>query len=363
MNGGSRFMRFVFFVVSLLVVSVSFASTNPLYKITLITRAPSFIKRNHTAIAVYQVRNTTPRTQTLVMEQIAGVRQFLSAPQDCDYPMVLGSNEACILKLQIIGSELKSSINRGPVICRTIHNSLEPNTLLCSQPDFLESLAVTLTPADSALFTDTALHKGIESYVSDIYNKQPNATEALIRVNPIYKPTLRASSVRSHLHMYRYYADLLTELRKTYANNLDFKVGFYVDKLLGSESDWGCSKGDWQCVFNYSIIAMNNINELVDVNQVGSGFDIYAIANESYMSDKILGNMHACLYADSDAVRKRCSVPTTASPLVKFANVMGGNKELSNTVNLDKFDYVYSHFHEITHKDQSSVFLNLTPLS
>ncbi len=333
------------------------AGSKPLFQLSVITAAPNLISSNQSASAVYNVTNNTSNTRTLVMQNIPGVTQVTTTTGACANPIVLGAGQSCALNLRINGSSIPNRITTGPVVCQTQAGGTSPNPYLCSQPSRAESLLITQTMATdlsqnawlSVLLAQSKPPADLKTYVNQIYALAPRAEQIHPRVTPIKSPTPGASSNPAYLPIYQNYADLIADLHTAYAAIPGFQVGFHVDNSKGSEPYWGCANNDWQCVLNYSIIVLNNINELADPKKTGTlGFTIFSI-EQSYLEpvDPLsIQAVKACLNPGDAAPGATCPVATIASPVVKYGDVLPSYGD-STIYGSDKFDYGYPQYYNL----------------
>lgn len=342
-----------------LLLSPSLAGSKAMFEITMNVSAPNTLANNQSASAIYTIKNHSHRTQTLVMKAIPGITQITTTTGACSVPIVLGGGQSCTLDLRINGSLIASQTAVGPIICQAIPNTSEPNPSLCYQPSQVESFFITQAPeADlsqnawiAVLLAQNIPPTDLTTYVNQIYALAPLAEQIHPRVAPIKNPTAGAHSNPTYLTIYQNYANLIAILRTKYANVPGFQVGFHVDNSKGSEPSWGCADDDWQCVLNYSIIVLNNINELADPNKTGQGFNIFSI-EQSYLEPvdpPSIQLVKACLNPPNAAVGVTCPVANIASPTVTYGDVLPSYGD-STIYGSDKFDYGYPQYYNLVER-------------
>jgi hypothetical protein len=299
-------------ILSVFFYSATISAGQPLLTITPIFQAPTTIARDSFGAAIFQITNHTKNLTRFKLQPIPGISQVTTAPNACSDPILIGYEQTCSLNLHIEGQYLPSTLRSGPVIC---NDNASP--VVCAQPSLQNSLNMTTTlssemaqnPWVSVLIaqdsppTDTAL------YVKQIIALAPNAEQIHIRVD--------AGATNDSL-----YAGVVNLLRTAYGSQL--AIGFHPDNSSSSYSAWGCSIGNWQCVLNASILAMNNINTLADPKKSGQGFNIFSL-EQSYVEPvdtPTLKNIKACLNPLLAATGSTCPVVTIASPTVSFGDVL-----------------------------------------
>ncbi|MDP1604135.1 MAG: IPT/TIG domain-containing protein [Legionella sp.] len=124
------------FLWSGLMFTTAYAGT-PLWTFVPLTTTTIEVPANGTATVQYQVTNQSSRTHTLSLQPLQGVTQTTAGPGLCGNPFVLRGKNACILSLQINGSQLSNPIVQGPVVCQ------ESSATLCYQPDANNILRIT----------------------------------------------------------------------------------------------------------------------------------------------------------------------------------------------------------------------------
>ena len=336
----------------------SFAvASKPLYQINAITKAPNQVASNQSASAVYTIKNNTSNTRTLMMQAIPGITQITTTTGACSTPIILNAGQSCLLSLRINGAQIPAHITSGPIICQVNTGTNTSNPYLCSQPTQTESLSIKKNMAAdlsqnawiSVLLAQSAAPADLKTYVSNIYKLAPVAEQIHPRVTPIKNPTVGPSSTPAYLSTYQNYADLIADLYTAYAAIPGFQVGYHVDNSKGSETDWGCTTGDWQCVLNNSIIVLNNINALADPKKTGKlGFTIFSI-EQSYLEPvdpPSIQAVKACLNPGDAAPGATCPVVTIASPVVKYGDVLPSYGD-TTIYGSDKFDYGYPQYYNL----------------
>lgn len=318
----AKYSLLVMFCIS---AQIGFAGSKPLFTISAIQQAPNSIASNQSASATYLVTNNTKTTKSLVMQPILGVTVVTTITGACSWPIVIGPGDSCTLNLTINGAEISDSIISGPVICKAVSNTTQPNNGACSQPSSAESLRITKTSAANlsqngwlgVLIAQSEPPEDYQTYVNNIYALAPMAEEVHIRVSPILNPTTDPTSNPK----YQFFANVIAALRAKYASNPNFKVGYHVDASKGSAQYWGCSSGDWQCVLTATIKVLNNINHIADPAQNGDGFSIYSI-EQGYIipvDSTTINKVKACL---DPATSGTCPIDVTASPTQLYGDVL-----------------------------------------
>ncbi|USQ15284.1 hypothetical protein J2N86_15085 (plasmid) [Legionella lytica] len=89
-------------ILSLLVLTPAHAGI-PLFSLIPLTNNHITVPVNGVKIIKYQVTNHSKKTHTLIMQPITGISQ-ISTPGNCSNPLILGSQQSCILSLQINGN-------------------------------------------------------------------------------------------------------------------------------------------------------------------------------------------------------------------------------------------------------------------
>ncbi len=335
---------------ALFTTTIGFAGS-PLVSITPLIPAPSHLAHNASSYAVYKVINNTRTLRSFKMKPIQGITQITTTTGACSNPISLQFQQSCLLNLRIAGNQLAAQTNGGPIICNN-----QSNPFACSQPSSQNSLNITQTPDElsvgntwiSVLIAQDEPPADLKTYVQQIHNLAPAAEQVHVRLVPIQNPTVGPTSNPTYYTIYQEYADLIADLRTAYATNPAFLVGFHPDNSKGSESYWGCANGDWQCVLNYSIIVMNNINAIADPNKTGQGFNIYSI-EQSYLEPvdpTNLQNVKACLNPPDAAPGAVCPVATIASPVVSYGDVLPSYGD-STIYGSDKLDYGYPQYYNL----------------
>ncbi len=331
---------------------LTLSGSKPLFSITAISQAPRYIASNQSTSATFLVKNNTNSTKTLVMQPILGVSVETTTTNACHYPIILGGGKSCILNLIINGSQIPDTILSGPIVCQVIANTTNPNPALCSQPNASESFLITKSAAAdlsqnawiSVMLAQSEPPSDITTYVNQIYALAPQAEQIHIRVSPILNPVADPTSNSK----YQFFADVIAALRAKYATNPNFLVGYHVDNSKGSEPYWGCADNDWHCVLSDSITVLNNINAIADPAKKGIGFSIYSI-EQSYVipvDPDSIKDVKACLNPADAAVGATCPISVTASPTVKYGDVLP-SYGASNIYGTDAFDYGYPQYYNL----------------
>lgn len=123
------------------------ASTEAKFSLVANTPTSVIVPANRHALVQYQVTNNTALTRKLVMTAVPNVTQRTSDSSDCANPFTLAPGASCNLTLYIDGSTLTRSYFGGPVVCKTMSNSNQPDPYLCSQPE--ESMTLSIKPSSA----------------------------------------------------------------------------------------------------------------------------------------------------------------------------------------------------------------------
>ena len=122
-------------VLSFLVLTTTHAGTH-LFSFTPLTDNHISVPVNGVRIVKYQVMNHSKKMHTLIMRPITGISQ-IRGQENCPELLTLGSQQSCILSLQINGNALQGNIDAGPQICE------QGNSLMCYQPNHQNRLNIT----------------------------------------------------------------------------------------------------------------------------------------------------------------------------------------------------------------------------
>jgi hypothetical protein len=340
-----------------LFLSISVYSATPLMNIIAITRAPTQLAVNASAEAIYRVTNNASTPGLFVMQPIQGISLVTTTTGACRNPISLGSQESCLLKLRIRGNQILSKTVGGPVICNQ-----SPHAFGCSQPSNpRDVINITTTLADSFAESNAWINVLIEdgeapgapdqqTYINKIYTLAPSLEQFHIRV------VAGANGCPANKASCQAYADYIADLRTKYTNPI--LIGYHPDDSRYSFTDWQCTEGDWQCVLNASIIAMNAINAIADPTHTGQGFNIFSL-EQSYAvpaDSPTLRDVKACLNPPEKAANATCPVSTVASPVVSFGWVLpsyGGcvvtvpPTPCDNEYGTDALDYGYPQYYNL----------------
>ncbi len=142
-------MKKLFYLICSFVFSgmQSYASTEAKFSFIAKTPTSVTVPANRHAYVQYTVTNTTLITRTLTMVPIPYVTQRTDDSSQCSNPFVLSPGQSCNLTLYVNGSAIKSKFKGGPVVCKTLGNTNQPDKFLCSRPQ--ESMILSITPAPS----------------------------------------------------------------------------------------------------------------------------------------------------------------------------------------------------------------------
>ena len=354
-------MRLIGIGILILMLSPIGYTGQPVFGLSVITKAPYNVAHNASASAVYSVTNNSTHTHTLAMLPLAGITQITTTTGACPASATLTSGQSCLLNLRINGFNLPLKTLSGPVVCQVEGSCQQPSPFLCSQPSSEDSLNITRTNDElidknawiSVLIAQDAppldTPADMATYVKQVHALAPAAEQVHLRVVPIENPTVGPASTPAYLPIYQAYADLIALLQTAYAVQPSFQIGFHPDNSNGSQSYWGCSSADWQCVLNNSIIVMNNINELADPQKKGEGFTIFSI-EQSYVEpvdDCSLQMVKGCLNSHYNTTPGcLCPIATFASPVVKYGDVLpsyGG----SDIYGPNELDYGYPQYYNL----------------
>lgn len=117
---------------------------------TLVPTTPTamLMPANSSANIEYRVTNQTFLTRTLTTQPITGITQITTGTGVCPSPFTLASHQSCLLRLQVNGNQMPARITGGPVVCKTMApGNNAPDPFLCSQPEKINQLAISLTQA------------------------------------------------------------------------------------------------------------------------------------------------------------------------------------------------------------------------
>ena len=106
------------------------------------------VPSNQTAFVQYNLSNNTKLTRSLTLANSLppGMIQLTSDSKQCPKPpFTLVSHSSCLLTFLLDGSQIQSSIQMLPKICKTKGTSNAPDYLLCSEAIPEEALSVTVT--------------------------------------------------------------------------------------------------------------------------------------------------------------------------------------------------------------------------
>ena len=343
-----------------LVLSCTGYAGNPLVSIVALVKAPKQLALNAMAQAVYQVTNNTRTLHSFVMQPIQGITLNPLGNGACPDPIELGYGQSCMIYLQIRGSQIASQVSGGPVIC---NNNSSP--LGCSQPiNPADSLAITRTPMElnegasntwiSALIANYEAPSDPTTWINKVYTLAPMAEQIHIRVDAGASGCSSAAPANC-----QEYVDLIAQLRNKYAPN-PILIGYHPDDSKDSYTDWGCTKGNWQCIVNASILAMNAIDAIADPNQTGAGFNIFSLEQSYQVPEDApsLRNLKACLNPPDATTGGVCpaGITTASPPYVKLGWVLpsyGGcpytpqMPPCDNEYGTDALDYGYPQYYNL----------------
>lgn len=122
----------------------------PLWTFEPLTPTTIAVPANGAAVVQYRVTNQSSRPHTLTMQPLQGITQITTGLGVCKNPFVLQSKNACVLSLQINGSQLSTPIIDGPVVCQ------QNSTFQCYRPSITNILHITqASPIVSAVIAVT----------------------------------------------------------------------------------------------------------------------------------------------------------------------------------------------------------------
>lgn len=332
-------------------------ATGPLVSIVPINK-PTSVARNGMTSGSYLLTNNSSTITSFALQPVPGVIQITDGSQVCKNPITLnGRGSTCQLNLQFIGSQIKSGVNLGPTIC---NNS--PKPLACSLPSKQNLINLSLTAAEENTWLSVLIAQDspppdnpaitphtFSNYVNQIYQLAPNAEQIHIRIRPFDAPTQCTDPTALCAEPYLDYVNVALALRQKYSPALI--LGFHPDNSDGSESYWGCSHNDWQCVLNYTILVMNNINAMIDTYHV-TGYQTFSEEYPDYLIPQTVT-------ADSIAEVKAClqnprgaSCPTavvnSANPGVTFGDVLGNNNGFNDAIyGSNELDFGYIQYYNL----------------
>lgn len=131
--------RILAFLCSVFMMATAYAGA-PLWTFEPLTPTTIELPANGVAVVQYRVTNQSSKPHTLVMQPLQGVTQLTSGVGVCGNPFVLRGKSACVLSIQINGSQLTHSILDGPVICQ------QGSTNQCYRPSSINILRITQAP-------------------------------------------------------------------------------------------------------------------------------------------------------------------------------------------------------------------------
>jgi hypothetical protein len=151
-----RTLLYKFLVTCALLTIKPLYAQQPLWSFTPLTPTTITVPASSMTAIKYQVTNHSNRRHLLLMRSLNGISQVTTAG-NCSNPVVLGSQQSCILNLNVNGSAISTNIVGGPVLCD--HGN--PNQ--CYQPSLVNSLRISKAPA--AAYTVGGTISGLSSTV------------------------------------------------------------------------------------------------------------------------------------------------------------------------------------------------------
>lgn len=332
-------------------------ATGPIVSITPITK-PTSVASNGLTSASYLVTNNSSTISQFELQPTTGVLQITGGSRVCQNPIVLnGRGSSCQLNLQIDGSQIQSGAILGPVICN--HS---PQPLGCSQPSAQNLLRLALSATQNNTWISILIAQDeptpdnpsttphtFTNYVHQLYQLAPNAQQIHIRVKPINTPTTCTDPSLPCATPYLDYVNVAIALRQQYPS--DLILGFHPDNSDGSESFWGCGASDWQCVLNYTLLTMNNINAMITTSHV-IGYQTFSEEYPDYLIPQTvtadsIAQVKACLQHPRGAACPDAIV-NTANPAVTFGDVLGTNNGFNDAIyGANELDYGYIQYYNL----------------
>ena len=127
------FKKILFSLIS--IISLSAQAATPLFSLTAQTPTSFNLHLNDTAQVKYLLTNNTSRNQKIVMNSIQGASQDLTVPNACSNPINVGPTGSCVIALNFTGANIPvSGVRGGPVVCKTLYGTDQPNPFACVQP-------------------------------------------------------------------------------------------------------------------------------------------------------------------------------------------------------------------------------------
>lgn len=318
-------------------------AAQPLMSVVALYKPPTELASNRFSAAIYQLTNNSKVT-SFIMQPIKGLTQVTNLAGACQNPIQLGQHQSCQLFLRFEGSQMNGFLNANPVICPTGAGGS------CSRPNLSDSIHLRITPEAqvqnnwiSVLVADNPPPTDLSTYMNKIIALAPNLKQIHVR--------FLAGGTN-----YSTYADLINLFHTAYGTSL--MIGFHPDASSGSYGLWGCADGNWQCVLNATIIAMNAIDAIADPSQKGIGFTIYSV-EQSYIFPVTLNqtyrDMKACLNPTAvipGPTQGTCPASTIASkPYVKFGSVLPSYGDCGGSTDCqygsDALDYGYPQYYNL----------------
>ena len=139
----------------LLLLTSLFVHAGTEAKFSIIPTTPTTLQltTDQEAEVRYQVTNNTKLLRTLTMRPILGISQIDAAGYRSN-PFTLLPQASCLLVLNLEGSQLPRHVIGGPEICKTNGpGDNNPSPFLCSQPSVINSLNITVVPAQATLLS------------------------------------------------------------------------------------------------------------------------------------------------------------------------------------------------------------------
>lgn len=206
-----------------------------------------------------------------------------------------------------------------------------------------------------ALIAETQPPANVSQYAEQIYNLASDADQINLRV------TLHGITTEDAYNgVIQQYVNLINDLRADYGSH-SITIGFHPDNSKYSYTDWwntkdgrdqACTKGDWQCVLNDSIILMNTINAKLPN---GKGFNEFSIEqsyvepqNQATASEAGIQNVKSCLDGNKNSTYACPAGITLAEPAVTYGYV-GPSYGAPNQYGPSVYDYGYPQYYNLYH--------------
>ncbi|MDF1684185.1 MAG: hypothetical protein P1U36_05965, partial [Legionellaceae bacterium] len=192
-----RLIKIIGCIATLCLLPVLHAGSQPVFTVVPVSSPMIHLPINGVATIDYVVTNQTQITRNLIMASIQGIKQVTTGTGICSNPFVLGSKEACTLKLSILGNQINHQTIGGPKICQTQADNLTPKPFLCSQPSKANLLNISraLSERPELTVTPTSLFFDLPSQTKNFTVKNNSTTVTAVNIRGITTGTVLEGNI------------------------------------------------------------------------------------------------------------------------------------------------------------------------